>query len=54
VTVAYAARTGHQLWARRYNSGGDDLARFVTVGLGGTVFVTGASNADYGTVAYRG
>ncbi len=53
-TVAYAARTGHQLWARRYNSGGDDLARFVTVGLGGTVFVTGASNSDYGTVAYRG
>ncbi len=60
-TVAYRARTGAQLWARRYNGPGNDLDGAASVALspgGGTVFVTGTSIGagslfDYATLAYR-
>ncbi|MDB5268491.1 MAG: Delta-60 repeat protein/Por secretion system C-terminal sorting [Hymenobacter sp.] len=52
-TVRYAAATGVQSWARRYNSpaNGDDRAYGIAVGTGG-VYVTGTSANDYATVRY--
>jgi hypothetical protein len=60
-TVAYDASTGHQVWAKRYNSKGndDDNAEAVAVSPDGLrVFVTGLSigsgitDNDYATLAY--
>ena len=49
-TIAYNARTGAQLWVRRFGPGG---ATAVTAGRGGRmVFVTGSSLANFATVAY--
>lgn len=48
--------TGAQIWAEHYNdpSNGGDRASSVAVSSGGSaVFVTGASDGDYGTVAYN-
>jgi DNA-binding beta-propeller fold protein YncE len=60
-TVAYAARTGHRLWVRRYNGPGhdDDSASGVAVSPDGhRLYVTGfsvgvSSDLDYATVAYE-
>lgn len=58
-TVAYNAKSGATLWARRYNyRQGGDIAFAVTVNpRGDTVFVTGGSQGaayylDFATVAY--
>jgi hypothetical protein len=49
-TIAYNARTGAQLWVRRFGPGG---ASAVTAGRGGRmVFVTGSNRSDFATVAY--
>jgi outer membrane protein assembly factor BamB len=52
-TVRYAAATGVQSWASRYNSpaNGDDRAYGIAVDAGG-VYVTGSSDNDYATVRY--
>jgi hypothetical protein len=54
-----AAGTGSQLWAKTYSVaaapyGQTDYATSLAVGPGGTVYVTGYSEGDYGTVAYQG
>ena len=61
-TVAYDAGTGAQLWARRYDSQGNDYDEASALGLsadGSAVYVTGQSQGtggffdfDYATVAY--
>ena len=61
LTVAYTARTGGLLWARRYNGpgNGDDRASALRIIRNGSeVFVTGsstgtASGSDYATLAYN-
>ncbi|WP_460619217.1 SBBP repeat-containing protein [Hymenobacter ruber] len=52
-TVRYAAATGVQTWASRYNSpvNGDDAAYGIAVN-GGGVYVTGISDKDMATVRY--
>ena len=56
-TLAYSAATGTKLWLQRYETPSapvlNDFAAALTVSPGGTqVFVTGAANNAYGTVAY--
>jgi DNA-binding beta-propeller fold protein YncE len=60
-TVGYNAATGHQVWAKRYDSKGsdDDSAAAIAVSPDGdSVFVTGASlrsgftDYDFATIAY--
>ena len=59
-TVSYAAATGAQAWAVRYDNGSDDIASSIAVSPDRSrIFVTGTSNvdlgganADYATVAY--
>jgi hypothetical protein len=61
-TLAYDAATGAQLWARRYDSQGDDFDEAAALGVspdGSAVYVTGQSQGtggffdfDYATVAY--
>jgi WD40 repeat protein len=54
-TIAYRAGTGAQLWAASYNgpAGGSDRASSIAASpRGDAVFVTGASDGDFGTVAY--
>jgi hypothetical protein len=58
-TVAYSASTGKQLWVRAYSGpvspyGQTDAATSLAVSPGGTVFVTGYSEGDYATIAYKG
>jgi DNA-binding beta-propeller fold protein YncE len=55
-TVAYGAKTGAQLWVRRYNSHGDDIAYSLAVSPDGkSVYVTGTGglSSAYTTIAYR-
>jgi DNA-binding beta-propeller fold protein YncE len=57
-TVVYDAATGSELWAKRYDGGGEDVAEALGVSADGSlVFVTGRSvgrtSRDYVTVAYR-
>jgi outer membrane protein assembly factor BamB len=60
-TVAYDAATGAQVWVQRYvgpAKGGDDAYVVAVSPAGGTVYVTGQSEAassgfDYATVAYN-
>ena len=53
-TVAYDAATGARLWVARYNGpgNGDDSAGALAV-RAGRVFVTGRSQEDYATIAYK-
>lgn len=61
-TIAYDARSGNELWARRYNSGNveyaDDRAYFLAIsGDGERIYVGGDSSdgyddGDFATVAY--
>jgi len=56
-TLAYDAATGTKLWLQRYETPSattlNDFAAALAVSPGGTqVFVTGAANNSYGTVAY--
>jgi len=56
-TLAYNAATGTKLWLHRYETPSatvlNDFAAAIAVSPGGTqVFVTGAANNAYGTVAY--
>jgi len=60
-TIAYDSETGHQIWAKRYDSKGndDDSAGAIAVSPDGlSVFVTGRSlhseptDYDFATVAY--
>jgi hypothetical protein len=56
VTIAHSATDGSRLWVSRYapqagGSGSEASAIVVSPG-GSQVFVTGASNSDYATVAY--
>jgi hypothetical protein len=53
-TVAYDAATGARLWVARYNGpgNGDDSAAALAV-RAGRVFVTGRSQEDYATIAYK-
>jgi DNA-binding beta-propeller fold protein YncE len=57
-TIAYAARTGHQIWARRYFTSSKDWAFAAGMAVSprsGSVYVTGGvSNSAYLTVGYRG
>lgn len=59
VTIAYRTTTGERLWTKHYDgpAGHDDGPIDVTAGLGGRIFVTGASRGngtgyDYATVAH--
>jgi hypothetical protein len=54
-TVAYNATTGAQVWVKRYNGPGFDIANSVAVSADGRkVFVTGSSTSvGYATVAYN-
>ena len=54
-TVAYNAATGTQVWVKRYNGPGFDIANSVAVSANGQkVFVTGSSTSvGYATVAYN-
>jgi DNA-binding beta-propeller fold protein YncE len=56
-TVAYEASSGAELWVTRYTGfehGGDDAATSLAVSPDGSkVFVTGASGANYATLAYN-
>jgi WD40 repeat protein len=54
-TVAYNAATGAQVWVKRYNGPGFDIANSVAVSADGRkVFVTGSSTSvGYATVAYN-
>ncbi|MHA6249646.1 SBBP repeat-containing protein [Pontibacter sp. CAU 1760] len=56
-TVCYAAATGEEIWASRYDGGSDNQARAIAVDNQGGVYVTGYSynsdpNTDYATVRY--
>jgi outer membrane protein assembly factor BamB len=54
-TVAYEARTGAQVWVKRYDGGegSTDLAMALRVSPdSASVFVTGSSGGDYATVHY--
>ena len=53
-TLAYDAATGARLWVARYNDpgNGDDSAAALAV-RAGRVFVTGGSQEDYATIAYK-
>lgn len=56
VTSAFDAHNGDRLWTRRYDGphGGFDEARGLDISSDGTrLFVTGTSNDDYLTIAYR-
>ncbi len=56
VTTAFDADTGARLWTRRYDGphGDFDEARGIDVAADGQhLFVTGTSNNDYLTIAYR-
>lgn len=59
-TVAYRATTGQPVWTTRFtpptNTMGYAFGIGTSIGVGpsgSTVYVTGPSNLDYGTVAYR-
>jgi DNA-binding beta-propeller fold protein YncE len=54
-TVAYNAATGAQRWVHRYDGpyGDDDQARSMAVSpAGGTVYVTGSGQNNFGSVGY--
>jgi outer membrane protein assembly factor BamB len=54
-TVAYDARTGTQLWNKRYDSGAGDDDRTSSIAVtpgGGQVFVTGSGGNHISTAAY--
>lgn len=58
-TVAYSAANGSRLWVKTYAGPFDgfspvDYATSVAVSPRGTVFVTGDSEGDYATIAYKG
>ncbi|WP_162055707.1 SBBP repeat-containing protein [Pontibacter pamirensis] len=53
-TVRYAAATGEETWAMRYNgpTNGLDDPKSIAVDNNGGVYVTGTSDGDYATVRY--
>jgi DNA-binding beta-propeller fold protein YncE len=58
-TIAYNAKTGAQLWVKRYSgpTAGDPFSIQNAIAVSpttGTVFVTGTNNTSYATVAYSG
>jgi len=56
-TIAYNAATGARLWLQIYDNssiGPDSAAAIAVNPVSGTVFVTGSSYGEYGTIAYQG